>query len=42
MKITWGADAKSFGVSGMCFYAEGSTEGYASIEAVFEEVKTET
>lgn len=40
-EITWGADAKSFGVSGMCFYAEGSTEGYASIEAVFEEVKTE-
>lgn len=40
-EIAWNADAKSFGVSGMCFYAEGSTEGYASIEAQFEEVKTE-
>ena len=40
-EIAWNADAKSLGVSGMCFYAEGSTEGYASIEAVFEEDKTE-
>lgn len=39
--ITWDADAKSFGISGLCFYAEGSTEGYASVEAVFEEDKTE-
>lgn len=39
--ITWGADAKTFGISGLCFYQDGSYEGNASIEAQFEEVKTE-
>ena len=40
-EIAWGADAKTFGVSGLCFYDKDSTEGFASIEAVFEEDKTE-
>ena len=35
-EIAWDADAKSFGVSGLCFYQNGSNDGYASIEAVFE------
>ena len=39
--ITWGADAKTFGISGLCFYQDDSYEGNASIEAQFEEVKTE-
>ena len=39
-EITWGADAKTFGVTGLCFYNEGATDGYASIEAVFEKVDT--
>ena len=38
--ITWGADAKTFGVTGLCFYNEDATDGYASIEAVFEKVDT--
>ena len=38
--ITWGADAKTFGVTGLCFYNEGATDGYASIEAVFEKEET--
>ena len=40
-EIAWGADAKTFGISGLCFYQDGSYEGNASIEAQFEEVKTE-
>ena len=39
-EITWGADAKTFGVTGLCFYNEGATDGYASIEAVFEKEET--
>ena len=39
-EITWGADAKTFGVTGLCFYNEDATDGYASIEAVFEKVDT--
>ena len=38
--ISWGADAKTFGVTGLCFYNEGATDGFASIEAVFEPVET--
>ena len=38
--ITWGADAKTFGVTGLCFYNEDATDGYASIEAVFEKEET--
>ena len=40
-EIAWGADAKTFGISGLCFYQDGSYEGNAAIEAQFEEVKTE-
>ena len=36
--IEWGADASTFGVTGLCYFPEGSDVGYASIEAVFEEV----
>ena len=36
--IEWGANASTFGVPGLCYFAEGSNVGYASIEAVFEEV----
>ena len=36
--IEWGADASTFGVPGLCYFPEGSDVGYASIEAVFEEV----
>ena len=39
-EISWGADAKTFGVTGLCHFAEGETEGYASLEAVFEKVDT--
>ena len=39
-EITWGADAKTFGVTGLCFYNEDATDGYASIEAVFEKEET--
>ena len=35
-EIAWDADAKTFGVSGLCFYENGKYDGYASIEAVFE------
>ena len=38
--IEWDADAKTFGVTGLCHFAEGETEGYASLEAVFEKVDT--
>ena len=41
-EIAWNADAKTFGISGLCFYQDGSYEGNASIEAQFEEVKPET
>ena len=40
--IAWDAEAKTFGISGLCFYQDGSYEGNASIEAQFEEVKPET
>lgn len=40
-EIAWGADAKTFCISGLCFYQDGSYKGNASIEAQFEEVKTE-
>ena len=36
--IEWGANASTFGVPGLCYFAEGSNVGYASIEAVFEGV----
>ena len=36
--IEWGANASTFGVPGLCYFAEGSNVGYASIAAVFEEV----
>ena len=36
--IEWGADASTFGVPGLCYFPEGTDVGYASIEAVFEEV----
>ena len=36
--IEWGADASTFGVPGLCYFPEGSDVGYASIEAIFEEV----
>ena len=38
----WDADAKTFGVTGLGFYEEGSNEGYLSIDAIFEAVETET
>lgn len=34
--IEWDANASTFGVPGLCYFAEGSNVGYASIEAVFE------
>ena len=37
--IEWGADVQTFGVTGLCHFAEGSNNGYASIEAVFEKVE---
>ena len=37
----WDADAKTFGVTGLAFYSEGSSEGYLSIDAIFEAVETE-
>ena len=36
--IEWDANASTFGVPGLCYFPEGSDVGYASIEAVFEEV----
>ena len=41
-EINWGAGAETFGVTGLAYFAEGSNVGYASIEAVFEEVVQET
>ncbi len=35
-EIALDADAKTFGVTGLCFYENGKYDGYASIEAVFE------
>ena len=35
----WDAEAKTFGVTGLANYPEGSNEGYLSIDAIFEEVK---
>ena len=37
----WDADAKTFGVTGLANYPEGSNEGYLSIDAIFEAVETE-
>ena len=34
--IEWDANASTFGVPGLCYFAEGSNVGYASIAAVFE------
>lgn len=34
--IEWDANANTFGVPGLCYFAEGSNVGYASIAAVFE------
>ena len=41
-EINWSADAKTFGVTGLAFFEEGSNVGNASVEAVFEEVEKET
>ena len=40
--IAWDANAETFGIAGLAYFAEGSNVGYATIEAVFEEVPTET
>ena len=37
----WDADAKTFGVTGLANYPEGSNEGYLSIDAIFEATETE-
>ena len=37
--IAWDAEAKTFGVTGLCFYQDGSYEGNASIEAQFEKIE---
>lgn len=34
--IEWDANASTFGVPGLCYFAEGSNVGYASIAAIFE------
>ncbi|MGO5373408.1 hypothetical protein, partial [Holdemanella porci] len=39
-EFTWGAELTTFDVTGLCFYKEGATDGYASIEAVFEKEET--
>ena len=31
----WDADAKTFGITGLAYYAKGSNDGYASLEAQF-------
>ncbi len=36
--IEWGADAETFGVTGLAHFAEGSNVGYITLEAQFEEV----
>ena len=38
MKLAGGADAETFGIAGLAHFAEGSNVGYATLEAVFEEV----
>ena len=38
-EIAWDADTKTFGISGLCFYQDGSYEGNASIEAQFEKIE---
>ena len=40
-EISWGADAETFGITGLAHFAEGSNVGYATLEAVFEEVPAE-
>ena len=40
--IEWDANAETFGIAGLAHFAEGSNVGYATIEAVFEEVPVET
>ena len=38
--IAWNADAKTFGVTGLCFFnGDDATTGYATVEAVFEKVE---
>ena len=38
--IAWDADAKTFGVTGLCFFnGDDATTGYATVEAVFEKVE---
>ncbi|MGO5422513.1 InlB B-repeat-containing protein, partial [Mediterraneibacter faecis] len=37
----WDADAKTFGVTGLAHFPEGSNEGYVTVTAQFEEVKPE-
>ena len=36
--IEWDANASTFGVTGLAHFPEGSNQGYATIEAVFEEI----
>ena len=31
----WDADAKTFGITGLAYYAKGSNDGYATLEAQF-------
>ena len=38
--IAWNAEAKTFGVTGLCFFnGDDATTGYATVEAVFEKVE---
>ena len=38
--IAWDAEAKTFGVTGLCFFnGDDATTGYATVEAVFEKVE---
>ena len=38
--IAWNADAKTFGVTGLCFFnGDDATTGYATVEAVFEKIE---
>ena len=38
--IAWNAEAKTFGVTGLCFFnGDDATTGYATVEAVFEKIE---
>ena len=38
--IAWDAEAKTFGVTGLCFFnGDDATTGYATVEAVFEKIE---